>query len=87
MVSVQSEYQLDANVLSEAWKAENWLNFNENSVITAVKNGENEEQNALEISQLLAKSEQEVQFWTVADEQRFSLAFLAAKLLKLVLAY
>ncbi|STY64891.1 aspartate-semialdehyde dehydrogenase [Mannheimia haemolytica] len=68
-------------------KAENWLNFNENSVITAVKNGENEEQNALEISQLLAKSEQEVQFWTVADEQRFSLAFLAVKLLKLVLAY
>lgn len=37
MVSVQSEYQLDANALSEAWKAENWLNFNENSVITAVK--------------------------------------------------
>ncbi|HDV7283245.1 TPA: oxidoreductase [Mannheimia haemolytica] len=87
MVSVQSEYQLDANALSEAWKAENWLNFNENSVITAVKNGENEEQNALEISQLLTKSEQEIQFWAVADEQRFSLAFLAVKLLKLVLAY
>lgn len=87
MVSVQSEYQLDAEQLSEAWKAANWINFNEETVITAVKNGENEEENALEISQLLAKSEQEIQFWTVSDEQRFSLAFLAVELLELVLEY
>lgn len=87
MVSVQSEYPLDAENLSTEWKATSWINFNENSVITAVKNGENEERNALEISQLLAKSEQEIQFWSVADEQRFSLAFLSVELLKLVLEY
>ncbi|QNS15179.1 oxidoreductase [Mannheimia bovis] len=87
MVSVQSEYPLDAENLSTEWKATSWINFNENSVITAVKNGENEERNALEISQLLAKSEQEIQFWSVADEQRFSLALLSVELLKLVLEY
>ncbi|MEG9490328.1 oxidoreductase [Mannheimia indoligenes] len=87
MVSVQSEYPLDAENLSTEWKATSWINFNENSVITAVKNGENEERNALEISQLLVKSEQEIQFWSVADEQRFSLAFLSVELLKLVLEY
>ncbi|MEG9498594.1 oxidoreductase [Mannheimia indoligenes] len=87
MVSVQSEYQLDAENLSTEWKAMSWINFNENSVVTAVKNGENEERNALEISQLLAKSEQEIQFWSVADEQRFSLALLSVELLKLVLEY
>lgn len=87
MVSVQSEYPLDAENLSTEWKATSWINFNENSVITAVKNGENEERNALEISQLLTKSEQEIQFWSVADEQRFSLALLSVELLKLVLEY
>ncbi|WHP47100.1 oxidoreductase [Mannheimia bovis] len=87
MVSVQSEYPLDAENLSTEWKATSWINFNENSVITAVKNGENEERNALEISQLLVKSEQEIQFWSVADEQRFSLALLSVELLKLVLEY
>lgn len=87
MVSVQSEYPLDAENLSTEWKTTNWINFNENSVITAVKNGENEERNALEISRLLAKSEQEIQFWSVADEQRFSLALLSVELLKLVLEY
>ncbi|QLB14257.1 aspartate-semialdehyde dehydrogenase [Mannheimia granulomatis] len=87
MVSVQSEYSLEAENLSETWKASNWVNFNEDSVITAVKNGENEEENALEISQLLVKSENQIQFWSVADEQRFSLAFLAVELLKSVLEY
>lgn len=87
MVSVQSTAQLDAEMLSEEWKAINWINFNEKAVITAVKNGENEEGNALEISQLLSKSENKIQFWSVSDEQRFSLAFLAVELLSLVLDY
>ena len=32
------------------------------------------------ISQLLAKEENALQFWSVADEQKFSLAFLAVEL-------
>lgn len=87
MVTVHSAYQLDVASVSAEWKQQNWLNFDEKNVITAVKNGKNEEENVLQISQLLAKSENEIQFWSVADEQKFSLAFLAVQLLKLVLEY
>ncbi|WP_373778680.1 oxidoreductase [Glaesserella sp.] len=87
MVSVQSEYQLDATAISAQWQQQQWVQFNESTVVTPVKNGENEENNALQISQLLAKNENALQFWTVADEQRFSLAFLAVELLKEVLEY
>lgn len=87
MVSVQSEYQLDAAQLSADWQNQEWTRFHESNVITAVKNGENEETNALQISQLLTKNENSVQFWTIADEQKFSLAFLSIQLLKQVLTY
>ncbi|WP_373818181.1 oxidoreductase [Glaesserella sp.] len=87
MVSIQSEYQLDATAISAQWQQQQWVQFNESTVITPVKNGEDEENNALQISQLLAKNENALQFWTVADEQRFSLAFLAVELLKEVLEY
>lgn len=87
MVSVQSEYPLVASEISQQWQAQEWVDFHENEVITAVKNGENEESNGLQISQLLAKNDNGIQFWSVADEQRFSLAFLAVALLKEVLTY
>ncbi len=88
MVSVHSAYQLDATELSQQWQQNDWLNFNEETVITAVKNGEDEEgNNQLQLSQLLASAENELQFWSVADEQRFSLAFLGVELLALVLDY
>lgn len=87
MISVQSEYPLDTHEMSQFWQSQEWIDFHENEVITAVKNGENEESNGLQISQLLAKSDNSVQFWSVADEQRFSLAFLAVELLKDVLEY
>lgn len=87
MVSVQSAYGLDAAQLSQQWQQQPWLQFNAEAVITAVKNGEDEEQNCLQISQLLTTQENALQFWSVADEQRFSLAFLAVALLKGVLNY
>lgn len=87
MISVQSEYTLDATALSEQWQQQAWVKFNSDNVITPVKNGEDEETNVLQISQLLNKNDNALQFWTVADEQRFSLAFLAVELLKEVLAY
>lgn len=87
MVSVHSEYALDAEQLSEAWQADSLLNYNAEKVVSAVTNGENEEENLLQISQLLVKNDNALQFWSVADEQRFSLAFLAIELLALVLEY
>ncbi|MDG6264689.1 oxidoreductase [Glaesserella parasuis] len=85
MISVQSEYTLDATALSEQWQQQAWVKFNSDNVITPVKNGEDEEVNLLQISQLLNKNENALQFWAVADEQRFSLAFLAVELLKEVI--
>lgn len=85
MISVQSEYALDATALSEQWQQQAWVKFNSDNVVTPVKNGEDEEVNLLQISQLLNKNENALQFWTVADEQRFSLAFLAVELLKEVI--
>lgn len=87
MISVQSEYALDATALSEQWQQQAWVKFNSDNVVTPVKNGEDEESNVLQISQLLNKNDNALQFWTVADEQRFSLAFLAVELLKEVVAY
>lgn len=86
MVSVQSDYALDTAMLAEHWRQQSWTVFNEEQVMTAVKNGEQEDYH-LQISQLLIKDENSLQFWSVADEQRFSLAFLAVELLREVLAY
>ncbi|OOR97198.1 aspartate-semialdehyde dehydrogenase [Haemophilus paracuniculus] len=87
MVSVQSEYPINAEQLSEQWQNQQWLAFHPEQVITPVKNGESEQDTQLQISQLLAKNDHAIQFWTVADEQKFSLAFLAIKLLEAVLDY
>lgn len=87
MVEVKSEYPLAPDSISEQWQHQMWVEFHSDSVITPVKNGEDEAQNSLQISQLLLKSDNQLQFWTVADEQRFSLAFLAVELLKGVLEY
>ncbi|MGX2967296.1 oxidoreductase [Ursidibacter sp. B-7004-1] len=90
MVSIQSDYPLNADELSQEWQQQSWVNFNQENVITPVKNGEQSdenEENILQISQLLSKNEHSLQFWSVADEQRFSLAFLSVELLKGVLNY
>lgn len=87
LVSVQTEYPLDAEELSRQWQQQAWMNFNEERVITPVKNGEEEEHNLLQISRLIQHNEHSVEFWSVADEQRFSLAFLSITLLKTVLDY
>lgn len=87
LVTVQAEYSINTEELSQAWQQQSWLNFNEGKVITPVKNGEEEEQNLLQISRLLSRSEHSIEFWSVADEQRFSLAFLSIALLKTVLDY
>lgn len=90
-VSLLSEYELNPETLSNQWQAEPWLKFHTDNVITAVKSGEenNEEQApiCLHISQLLRSGDNRLQFWSVADEQKFSLAFLAVALLERVLQY
>lgn len=87
MVSVQSEYPLETETLRTAWQSQEWVNFHAERVVTPVQNGEEETANALQLSQLLSMDTHTVQFWSVADEQKFSLSFLAVELLKRVVTY
>lgn len=85
LISVQSQYPLDLEELNREWRQQPWLAVHEENLVTPVKNGEDEESNQLQLSGLLSKSENSLQFWSVADEQKFSLAFLAVALLERVL--
>lgn len=85
MISLTSSEAFETTTIRQQWQCDKWLNFNEDKILTPVKNGENEEENRLQISQLINSSDNVIQYWTVADEQKFSLAFLAVQLLKQVL--
>lgn len=82
-----SDYELDCNKLLEQWKNQPLLVVEE-KLITPVSNANEETENAetqLHLSNLSAV-ENGVEFWTVADEQRFTLATLAVKLLEKICA-
>ena len=88
-ITVLSDYALDSDGLLAAWQNNDLLQY-EDSLITPVTNGEKEngEQAVkLHIGNLKALEnsiENGVEFWTVADDQRFNLALLGVKLLKTV---
>ena len=79
------DYEWDTDALLTAWKAHELLQYEE-TLITPVINGENE--NAEETVKLhisdLNQRENVVEFWTVADDQRFNLALLTVKLVELI---
>lgn len=82
-VTALSAYELDVDALRSQWQ-ENALIQVEENLITPVLNGEQEssEDNVkLHLSGLSAV-ENGLEFWSVADEQRFNLACLAVKLLE-----
>lgn len=84
MVSVESSYEIDHAELIGQWQGQPWLAFHQDNVVTAVKNGETEEEtHRLQISQLNI-DESRLVFWAVSDEQQFSLAYLAVQLLERV---
>lgn len=84
MVSVESSYEIDHAELIGQWQGQPWLAFHQDSVVTAVKNGESEDEtHRLQISQLSVE-ENRLAFWAVSDEQQFSLAHLAVQLLERV---
>ncbi|MCK3657181.1 aspartate-semialdehyde dehydrogenase [Pasteurellaceae bacterium Pebbles2] len=82
-ITALSDYEIDAERLKSQWQANPLIQVKEN-LITPVLNGEaesSEEQVKLHISGLSAV-ENGVEFWTVADEQRFNLASLTVQLLE-----
>ncbi|WP_044471035.1 oxidoreductase [Mannheimia massilioguelmaensis] len=86
MVSIKSEYELNIDNLLNQWNSHDFIQYHNEKMITPVINGEmesNEQIIQLHISN--AESiDNGVQFWLVADEQRFTLAFLAVKLVELI---
>ncbi|WP_439327562.1 oxidoreductase [Lonepinella sp. BR2357] len=81
-ITALSDYQIDLEQIKSTWQQQDLIQLEEK--ITPVLNGEqenNEETVKLHISDLKI-SENGVEFWTVADEQRFNLACLAVQLLE-----
>ena len=85
MVTLRSEYEFDAQAQLHAWQANELVDYREASVLTPVTNGEAEAGEApkLHIGGLTAL-ENGMQFWLVADEQRFDIALFGVKLAELV---
>ena len=85
MVTLRSEYEFDAQAQLHAWQANELVDYREASALTPVTNGEAEAGEApkLHIGGLTAL-ENGMQFWLVADEQRFDIALLGVKLAELV---
>ena len=85
MVTLRSEYEFDAQAQLQAWQANELVDYREASALTPVTNGEAEAGEApkLHIGGFTAL-ENGMQFWLVADEQRFDIALLGVKLAELV---
>ena len=84
-VTLLSDYELDMQSQISAWQGNELVDFNETQLYTPGTNGEAE---AGETAKLhiggLTVVENGVQFWLVADEQRFDIALLGVKLAELV---
>ncbi|TNH03516.1 oxidoreductase [Testudinibacter sp. TR-2022] len=79
-VTALSDYQTDVEQWQAVWQANELLVWHEAQIVTPVINGEQyQEQDQLHISDVQAL-ENGIQFWSVCDEQRFSLALLGVKL-------
>ncbi|PJG82701.1 oxidoreductase [Caviibacterium pharyngocola] len=81
-ITALSDYAIDADKLIALWQQNQWIRYQPEKLPTPVTNGEmeNETDEAFLHVGNLATTESAVSFWTVADEQRFSLALMAVKL-------
>ncbi|TCP91250.1 aspartate-semialdehyde dehydrogenase [Cricetibacter osteomyelitidis] len=81
-ITVQSDYELEPQISLNGWENNEFIHYYAEKTITPVTNGETENSEdtaSLHISNLSAVENQQ-NFWTVSDEQRFTLARLAVKL-------
>lgn len=84
-VTALFDYEWEAQALLDAWQTNDLLDYSE-TLITPVLNGENESGEdcvKLHISNL-TQTENGIEFWTVADDQRFNLAQITVKLVELI---
>ncbi|SMB81984.1 Aspartate-semialdehyde dehydrogenase [Pasteurella testudinis DSM 23072] len=79
-VTALSDYQSDSAHWQTVWQQNPLLALHQDEIITPVSNGEKyQEQDSIHLSDVIVL-ENGIQFWSVCDEQRFSLALLAIKL-------
>ncbi|QLB13049.1 aspartate-semialdehyde dehydrogenase [Bisgaardia hudsonensis] len=86
LITLKSDYLIDPDIVIADWKDNEYISYHDEKVITPVTNSEVENSEAipkLHISNINS-IENGIQFWTVADEQRFNLAFMAVKLAELI---
>ncbi len=81
-VTALSDFQTDSSGWQTSWEQNPLLQWHQNSIVTPVSNGEQQqeqESDMIHISDVI-ELENGIQFWSVCDEQRFSLALLGIKL-------
>ncbi|WP_109078753.1 oxidoreductase [Aggregatibacter kilianii] len=85
MVTLLSEYEFDEQSQIQAWQENALVDYRADQLLTPVTNGETEagEEPTLHIGGF-TRLDNGVQFWLVADEQRFDIALLGVKLAELV---
>ncbi|MCW9733829.1 oxidoreductase [Avibacterium sp. 20-15] len=89
-VSAFFDYDVEPERVVQSWQQNALLSYHPDTLITPVINGENENGESevkLHISNLKQQQsavENGIEFWSVADEQRFNLALMAVKLTELV---
>ena len=86
MITALSDYEIDPNELVNQWGSREFITYSDSQVLTPVTNGEQEMEliPALHISALTPLMNG-VEFWTVADDQRFNLAFMAIQLAEIAM--
>ncbi|MFZ7202898.1 oxidoreductase [Avibacterium avium] len=85
-VSAFFDYEVSSEVVAEMWQQNALLDYQPETLITPVINGEKENgENDVKLhlsnlSQIGSAVQNGIEFWSVADDQRFTLALMAVKL-------
>ncbi|TID18110.1 aspartate-semialdehyde dehydrogenase, partial [Avibacterium paragallinarum] len=85
-VSAFFDYEVSSEVVAEMWQQNALLDYQPETLITPVINGEKENgENDVKLhlsnlSQIESAVQNGIEFWSVADDQRFTLALMAVKL-------
>lgn len=85
-LTIKFDYLMDKQAIIKQWQQHNLIKYYDQPLVTPVSNGEMENDENychLHISEL-SNAENQLNLWTVCDEQRFAQAQLAVELLTLI---
>lgn len=84
-VSLISEYPLNSEALIDNWQHSELLNYHLDRVFTPINTNEEDFAEQLHLSDM-KQNEQVLSYWSVTDEQKFSLVKLSITMIELILA-